>query len=259
MKLHRMYAIVLQNFYIFRHSADRVIEVFYWPLVNLLLWGLTGQYFAKETKQPGIVLFILSGLVFWTVVSRGQQEITIALLEELWSRNLANIFVPPLMFSEWIIAILFVSLTKTAISFGFVIILIFVLYKLDIFYFGLYLLPFLLLLLMTAWAVGFFVAGLILRYGVRIQVLGWSLIAVLAPLSGVYYSLSILPAWAQRVASYIPISYVFEGAHAILEKGRVDITMLSISFLLNSVYLILGIIYLRRSFIKVLEQGLIKV
>lgn len=259
MRVHRIYAIVLRHFYIFRRSADRMSDAFYWPLIDLFIWGLTSQYFANTTRQPNIILFILSGLIFWTVVWRGQQEVSMTLLEELWNKNLVNIFVPPLTFSEWIISILTIAITKTAMSLTFAAILAFVLYKVNIFYYGWYLFPFMILLLMTAWAVGFFVCGLILRYGTKIQTLAWSLIAILSPFTGIYYNISILPPWAQKVALYIPTSYVFEGAHAIIQKGQMDLHRLLISFLLNSIYLILAMIYLRSSFDKVLEKGLTKI
>lgn len=259
MKWHRIYAIILRNFYIFRRSADRMSEAFYWPLIDLFVWGLTSQYFAKQANQPNVIIFILSGLIFWTVVWRGQQEISMALLEDLWNKNLVNIFVPPLQFREWVIAIMIVAITKTIMSFGFAALLAYFFYRMNIFYYGLYLFPFLILLTMTAWAVGFFVCGIILRYGTKVQTLAWSLIAVLSPFSGVYYSSSILPSWAQKVALYIPISYVFQGAHTIIQKGRLDMMTLGVSFILNSIYLILGMVYLRSSFTKVLEKGLTRV
>lgn len=259
MKINRIYAIILRHFYIFRHSADRMSEAFFWPLIDLFLWGLTSQYFARQTNQPNVIVFILSGLIFWTVVWRGQQEITMTLLEELWNKNLVNIFVPPLKFSEWVISVLIVGITKTAMSFCFASLLAYLLYRMNIFYYGFYLFPFLLLLLMNAWAVGFFVTGIILRYGTKVQTLAWSLIAVLSPFAGVYYSVSILPLWAQKVALYIPISYVFEGVHAVIQKGKLDYTMLAVSFVLNCIYLTLGMIYVKQSFTKVLEVGLTKV
>lgn len=259
MKFHRIYAVILRHFYILRRSPDRMSEAFYWPTIDILIWGLTSLYFSRTSNIPHIVLIILSGIIFWTFIWRGQNEITMSLLEELWNKNLVNIFVAPLTLSEWIIAVLIGGLIKTGMSFFFVIILSLILYKTSVFYYGFYLLPFLLLFILTAWSVGFFVAGLILRYSTKIQTLAWSMIAVISPFSAAYYSLSTLPLWAQKVALFIPTSYVFEAMREVIQKGTLDPHKLFVSFLLNAVYLLLSLVYLKKSFDKVLEKGLVKV
>lgn len=259
MKWHRIYAIILRHFYILRRSPDRMSEAFYWPTIDILIWGLTSLYFSKTSNVPHFVLLIISGIIFWTVIWRGQQEITMSLLEDLWNKNLVNIFVAPLTLTEWIVAIIIGGIIKTAMSFFFATVLALILYKTSIFYYGFYLLPFLLLIILTAWSVGFFVAGLILRYSTKIQTLAWSLIAIIAPFSAIYYSLSTLPLWAQKIALFIPTTYVFEGMREVIQKGTLDPVKLYVSLVLNIIYLILSLIYLKKSFNRVLEKGLVKV
>jgi ABC-2 type transport system permease protein len=112
---------------------------------------------------------------------------------------------------------------------------------------------------MTGWAVGFFVAGVILRYGTRVQFIAWSLIAVISPFSALYYPLSVLPQWAQDVARFIPTSYIFEGAREIIYKGHLSLDKIYWSLGLNLIYLTLGFIFLRLSFDKVLQKGMKRV
>ena len=145
MKAHRIYAILLRYVYNFKHSADRVTDVFYWPTIDLLLWGLTSVYFrALAPEVPSIVVVILSGLLFWIIVWRGQYEVTVNLLTELWDKNLVNIFVSPLKFSEWVTSFLILGFVKALVSFGFATVLALLLYRVGIFEFGLLLIPFVL-------------------------------------------------------------------------------------------------------------------
>jgi ABC-2 type transport system permease protein len=113
--------------------------------------------------------------------------------------------------------------------------------------------------MLTGWWVGFGVAGIILRYGTRVQTLAWSLVAVFAPFSAIYYPLSILPHWAQMVAAVIPVSYIFEGSRQIIATGQIDMSKLIVSFVLNALYILLSFLFLERSFKKVLKKGLVKV
>lgn len=250
---------LLRHFYIFKQSPDRVSEVFFWPLVDILIWGLTSVYFANVSHFSNIVLLVLSGLILWTLVFRGQQEIPMVLLEELWNKNLINIFTAPLTFTEWIASTILLAILKTAMSLVFISLLAFFMYRLNIFIYGFYLIPFALLLIMTAWSVGFFVTGLILRYSTKVQTLAWSLIAVISPFSGIYYSISILPIWAQKVSLVVPTSYVFEGMREVVAKGYVSGDKLYIALGLNIVYFLFSIFYFRQSFKIVLQKGLVKV
>ncbi len=258
MKFYRIKGIILRFLYQFRHSFDRLSDVFYWPTIDLLLWGLTSQFF--KSIAPGaekILVTIIMGILFWIVAWRGQYEISVNLLEDLWNENFINIFVSPLRFSEWVISFLIIGLIKAIISLSFASLVAYILYRVHIFGFGFLLLPFLLSLLLMGWWVGFFVAGLILRYGTRVQTFAWTLVMVLSPFSAISFPVSILPTWAQYISRIIPASYVFEGAREILYTGKFNPDYLLFSYILNFIYLILGYIFLWQSFKQVLKRGMV--
>lgn len=260
MRPHKIYGIILRYLFLLPRSYDRLNDVFLWPSIELVLWGLTGTFLQKFTPEGyQIVVMIISGILFWLIVTRGQFEVSLNLLEDLWNNNLINIFVSPIKFWEWISAFLILGIVKSIFSFVFASLIAYFLYRENIFMFGFYLLPFIMLLLMTGWWIGFFMAGLILRYGTRIQTIAWSTTAILAPFSAIYYPLSILPVWAQKIALLIPTSYIFEGMREVINTGKLDTTKLIISFVLNIIYLILSLIFIRRSFNAVLKRGLISV
>lgn len=260
MKIHRIYGAVLRYFYYFKHSLDRISDVFYWPVIDLLLFGLISLSFKYYNPQAvNIVPVVASGILFWIIVWRGQYEVTVNLLEELWNRNLINMFVSPLTFSEWTISVMLVGFIKALMGFAFASLIAFFLYQVKIFMFGFYLIPFIGLLILTGWWVGFLIAGLILRYGTTIQTFAWSAIMIISPFSAVYYPLAILPNWAKTISFFLPTSYMFEGIRQVIYEGRVDSYKLLMSLILNIIYLIGSLAFLKRSFDKALKRGLIKV
>lgn len=258
MKLHRITAIILRYMFLFRHSLDRLSDSFYWPTIDLAVWGLTGAYIQHLQPNAGpIVLTIVSGIVFWYIIWRAQYELAVNILEEFWDRNLINIFISPLKFSEWVSSFFALGIIKAGLSLLFTTGVAYVLYKVQILSYGIYLIPFFALLMMTGWAVGLFVTGLILRFGTRIQTLAWAMVAVISPFSAAYYPVSILPIWAQKIATFIPSSYIFEGIRQIIAGHPIDPQKILISFVLNLVYFILAFIFMKKSLNKLLEKGLI--
>lgn len=259
MKLHRIWGMVLRSLYGFKHSYDKMSDAFYWPTLDLFLWGLTSAFIQNSTSGlPNILLIVISGIVFWIIFWRAQYEITIGVLEEIWNKNLINIFITPLRFSEWVTAWLVVGVLKGLVSFAYAAVLALILYKTNVFVYGFHTLPFLFLLLLSGWWIGFMIASVIVRYGSRVQTLAWSMPWVLAPFSAIYYPVSVLPDWAQFVAAFLPTSYVFEGMRQVMAGGGLNIEKVLISLGLNIFYLIIGILLLKRSFKKLLERGLVK-
>lgn len=259
MKLNRIFAIILRNLYTFKRNYDRIFDAFWWPTMELVIWGITGAYLIRLSPDFSNILFILvAGLTFWFVVGRSQYEISVTLLEEIWSRNLINIFVSPIKFSEWVSSIIIIGIIKASISFIWAIIVAFILYKVSLFVFGFFLVPFIFLLLMTGWWVAFLITGIILRYGSRVQSLAWTLIYILAPLSAIYYPLSTLPEYVQKISYLLPTTYVFAGIREVITEGQLDQTLLIKSFVLNCLYLILSLWYLKRSFNLLRKKGMMQ-
>lgn len=258
MSFERIWAVVIRHLYNLRHCWDRLSDSFYWPAMDLIIWGLTSQYFQKIGQVSSVVLILLTALVFWQVIWRSQYEITVSLLDEIWSRNIVNLFASPLTINEWILAVLLLGLIKMILTIGFVLFLTWIFYSINLLNFGFLLLPFFSLLLFSGWWVGLLVAGLILRFGSQVQTLAWAGVYLLAPFSAIYYPVASLPVWAQKVALFVPTSYLFEGMREVLLSGQLPWRNLVISFLLNLWYLLGAIIFFKFSFIKARQQGLAK-
>ena len=239
--LRRIYALVLRHTYLLRSSGPRILELVYWPTVQMILWGFITVFMVGHSSwvaQASGVL--LSAVLLWDVLFRGQLGVSLVFMEEMWSRNLGHLFVSPLRPLELVAALLTMSLIRTLIGVGGAALIAIPLFHYSIFEMGFALLAFFANLIVMGWAIGLLVSGLVLRYGLGAEGLAWFLVFAVQPIMGVYYPLDILPAWLQSVAFWLPSSHVFEGMRAVLftQTFRGDLFLNAVA--LNAVYLLVG-------------------
>jgi ABC-2 type transport system permease protein len=238
----RVYGMVLRHVYLWRRSWVRVLETAYWPTMNMVLWGFIAKFFASNSSVVAQVpALLISGLLLWEVLFRGQLAFALAFLEELYSRNLGHLFVSPLRPMELIASMIVVSFLRTCVGVGAATLLAILLYAASVFDLGLPLVAFFANLLVTGWAVGLMVSALVLRYGLAAENLAWGVIFVLAPISGIYYPVSVLPGWLQSVSRCLPTSYVFEGMRGVLLERAFKWDLMLAAVALNALYVAAGV------------------
>ena len=250
----RINAIVLRYLLLHRRSVARVMEIFFWPVMNLLVWGFVTSYL-RELALPGTVLFLLGSVILWDVLYRAQQGITLAITEEFWVKNIINIFISPISMAELLAAICIVGIIKSVVTTVVLGFLAFFLYSFNLLHTGTGLVLFLGNLLLFGWAVGLFTMALIFRYGRAAEALIWGVPFLIQPVSAVFYPVTVLPPWLQKIAYLLPSTYIFEGMRQVLATGTTDVSALGVSFLLNLGYLILGSLYFWWMLHKVREKG----
>jgi ABC-2 type transport system permease protein len=256
--LRRVTAIIIRHLFAWRRDIESLFEAIWWPSFDVLLWGLMTVYISSgEGASQRIVAFIVGAIFLWMFVYRSQQEISFAFLKEVWDRNLMSILTSPISITEYMAATLILGIVKLLLSVVWLSFLSYFLFSFNILNLGTALLPFVVNLFLVGWWAGFFINGMIVRYGYRVQSFAWSLLVVIQPFSAVFYPVSSLPVWMQRISSVIPTSYVFEGMRNVLSGNPVDPKGLGTAMVLNLVYLILSLIYFRYSFKKALENGMI--
>lgn len=234
----RVGAMVLRNVYLLRASWPRVLELVYWPAVQMILWGLIAQFLATNSSWVAQASGVLiAAVLLWDVMFRGNLGVSLAFFEEMYSRNLGHLFASPLRPYELVAALLVISLLRTTIGVGGAALLAIPLYGYSIFDLGLALLAFFSNLLVMGWAIGLMVSALVLRYGLGAESLAWVAIFAVAPLSGIYYPVAVLPEWLQPVAAALPSSHVFEGMRAVLFEQRFRADLLAMAAVLNAIYL----------------------
>jgi ABC-2 type transport system permease protein len=257
MNTKRIYGVILRHLYHYRHSLERQFDSFFWPAVDLILWGITSRFLVSgKSNMSELLLIILTGLVFWQVIWRAQYEITVSILDEIWSKNFLSLFSSPLTIIEWLTAVLILGFFKMFLTIGFAIGLAYWLYQVNVLSLNMALIPFMASLLIMGWWVGIFVAGVIVRFGIQVQIFAWAGVYLLSPFCAVFYPLSTLPPWAQTVARFIPGSYIFEGMRIYLVTNQIPVFDLAMSFGLNFVYLIFSLWFFARMFEKSRELGL---
>lgn len=249
---------VLRYVYVLRSSWPRVLELAYWPTVQMILWGFISQFLAGNSSWVAQAAGVLiAAVLLWDVMFRGQLGVSLPFFEEMYSRNLGHLFVSPLRPYEMVCALLVISLIRTLIGVGTAALLAIPLYHYSIFSMGLPLLAFFVNLLVMAWSIGLLVAALVMRYGLGAESLAWVAVFAVAPLSAIYYPVSVLPPWLQEVAYFLPSSHVFEGMRAVLFEHRFPLHTLAIAVLLNLVYLGVGVAVFLWAFHVARQRGLL--
>lgn len=254
----RISAIVLRYLYLLRSSWPRIIELAYWPTVQMILWGLVTQFFATHSSWVAQATGVLiAAVLLWDVLFRSQLGVSVVFMEEMYAHNLGHLFASPLKPRELVAALLLVSVLRTLIGVGPAALLAVPLYHYSIFNMGLPLLAFFTVLLMFGWAIGLVICAALLRYGLGVESLAWASIFALAPVSGIYYPVATLPGWLQPVAWLLPSSHVFEGMRAVLIEQRFDLGLFAGGALLTFVYLFLSALVFLATFRVARERGLL--
>ena len=239
--VRRIAALTLRYLYLLRGSWPRILELAYWPLVQMILWGFITLFLVGQTSYVAQAFgVLLSAVMLWDVLFRSQLGVSVTFFEEMYSRNLGHLFVSPLRPYELIVGLMAMSLVRTIIGMLPATLLAIAFFGFSIYSLGLALAGFFVNLLIMGWAVGLLVGGIVLRWGLGAESLAWASIFAIAPLSGIYYPVSVLPGWVQPVALALPSTYVFEGMRAILLETTYRGDLMAASVALNVLFLAAG-------------------
>jgi ABC-2 type transport system permease protein len=254
--LRRISAVLLRHLYLYPSSLSRQMEIFYWPVLDLLVWGFLTVYLSR---QPGAVPhwtgFLLGAMIFWDILFRSQQAVCISFLEEIWSRNLLNLFASPLSPGEFIVSTMLLSFVKFMLASCVTVTLAWGLYSFNLFSMGLWLIPLVVNLIAMGWMIGIFTTAIILRYGERAEVLAWGLALLVQPFSAVFYPVSALPKPLQIVAYALPSTHVFEGMRSLISSGQVSRATFAAPFALNAAYLAVSWAFFKVMYRRAQDEG----
>ena len=115
----RIWGMMYRHLTLYRRSWPRLVELAYWPILQMCIWGFTTSYMAQRMNTAGTVNAgmlaggaLLGGVLLWEVALRSQMGVAISFLEELWSRNLGHVFVSPLRPTELVAALIGMSMLR---------------------------------------------------------------------------------------------------------------------------------------------------
>jgi len=258
MRLNHTAAIVLRQYYLMRGSVARLLPLFAWVAVDILLWGFITRYLNRVAEAGfNFVPILLGAVLMWDFFTRVMQGITTSFLEDVWSRSFLNLFASPLTVSEYVTGLVLTSIATSLIGLVVMLLLATTVFGLSYFSFGLLLLPFLLVLFLFGIALGIAGAAIVLRLGPASEWFIWPIPAMVSPFVGVFYPLDTLPQWMHAIAYILPPSYVFEGMRAILLGQAFSGALLLWGIFLAALYIVLAAGYFLRVYRHAVRTGLL--
>ena len=256
MSISRIYGLFLRHFFLIRGSLPRVLDLIYWPTIQIILWGFISKFFTTYSDYyNNTVGVMLTCAILYDFLFRSSISFNMLFLEEIWSRNFTNLFIAPLRISEIIISLVFTALIRTLIGLVPAIILTSPLFGISILNLGVPLFFLFLSLYIFGITLGLFVSSGLLRYGPAFENIAWSSLFLLAPLGCVYYPIEILPEFFQDLARALPLVHIFEEARHILVDNVVNYESIFTAFKLNLIYLLFGILLFYYSFSQARKKG----
>lgn len=258
MKINRIWAVILRHFYEARHNFDRIMDMVYWPILDVLIWGFLTVYLAHNTTSNiNIATIILGAVILWNTFYSFQRDLSMGFLDELWSRNLLNLFSTPITVWEYITGLISINFFKMIVGFIASILLAWVIYAFNIVPYAIKLLPYFFNLILFALSIGIFVTGLIFRYSTRVQGFAWGFAGLLGPISCVFYPLSVLPQFLQPIALMLPSTHTFEGMRQIILEGIFSYQHFWYGLVLNLIYFFTAIVFFKVVFDISKKRGLL--
>jgi len=256
MKAHRILAVIYRHGYEARRNLNRLTDTLYWPIQNIIVWGFFTLYLSRENRlEPGVASYLLGATMLWGMFYSFQRDLATGFMEELWSRNLVNLFSTPLSISEYMTGLIVLNFFKAMLGLLMAALIAWLCYAYNIFPTLPAYLPFLFNLILFSLSVGLVVIGLIVRYSTKIQTLAWSFAGLLMPLSCVFYPVSTLPDWLRPLAWTLPTAHAFEGMRQVLAHGEFSWARFLWGLALNILYFIFAAIFFHRMFVSARSRG----
>jgi ABC-2 type transport system permease protein len=259
MNASRVAAIVLRQLFLYRSSPQRVVPMFAWVALDIVLWGFISRYLMTAAVRPGLnfIATLLGAVLLWDFLTRVMQGVTMAFFEDVWSRNFLNVFATPLRTSEYLAGLVLTGITTSVLGLVVMLVLARVAFGLSFLAYGAALAPFLFVLFLSGIALGIAAAAIVLRLGPASEWLIWPIPTIVSPFAGVFYPVSILPLWMQAVSKALPPSYVFEGMRAVVAGKPAPWDRLALGGALAVVFLVLACFFFTRVYRYAIRTGLI--
>jgi len=221
MYLRPVIAVVLRYYYLLRGTPARWVPIFAGVAIDIVLWGFISKYLNSVTFSGlNFVPTLLGAVLLFDFFTRVMHGVAGVFLEDVWSRSFLNLFASPITIPQYFLGLVITTTVASLIGLVVMLVLATAIFGLSFFAYGLMLVPFLLILFLFGVALGICTSAVVLRLGPAAEWFVWPVPAVISPFAGVFYPISILPAWMQFAGKLLPLSYVFEGLRTIIAWGN---------------------------------------
>lgn len=258
MRTRPVFAILVRQFYLYRGSPARVLSLFAWIAIDIVLWGFISRYL-NTVASPGynFVPALLGAVLLWDFFTRVMQGVTMAFFEDVWSRNFLNIFGSPISIAEYVTGLVLSGIATSSVGLLAMLLLAGAIFRLDLLLYGVAALPFLAVLFLFGVALGIMASALVMRLGPSAEWFIWPIPALISPFAGVFYPLDVLPQWMQFIARCLPPAYVFENLRHLVKGGAVSPAQLVAGSILAIFYILLACFIFAQTYRTVVRTGLI--
>ena len=242
MNLSKIYGLSLRHIYLIKGSFPRILDLIYWPSIQIFLWGFISKFFTiNSAYYSNTVGVILTAAILYDFLFRTSISYNMMFLEEIWSRNFTNLFIAPIKISEIITALTLTTILRTLIGLIPASLIAIPLFGVSIFKLGLPLLFLLIGLYIFGITLGLIVTAGLIRFGPSFENIAWASLFFLAPLGCIYYPIEILPEWLQILSKLLPLVHIFEEMRNRLIDQVVNYLQIVKAISISSLYLLLGI------------------
>ena len=256
MNWNKIYALSLRHIYLIKGSFPRILDLIYWPTIQIFLWGFISKFFTlSSTYYENTVCVILSAAILYDFLFRSSISYNMMFLEEIWSRNFTNLFIAPIKISEIIAALTFTAIFRTLIGLVPAALLAIPFFGVSILKIGTPLIFLLITLYIFGVTLGLLVTSGLIRFGPSFENIAWASLFFLAPLGCIYYPIEILPSWLQFIAKLLPLVHIFEEMRNILIHDIVDYYQILKAIFISFVYFVLGIVIFYLSYNGAKNRG----
>ena len=256
MNWNKIFALSLRHIYLIKGSFPRILDLIYWPTIQIFLWGFISKFFTlNSTFYENTVGVILSAAILYDFLFRSSISYNMMFLEEIWSRNFTNLFIAPIKISEIIAALTFTAIFRTLIGLVPAALLAIPFFGVSILKIGTPLIFLLITLYIFGVTLGLLVTSGLIRFEPSFENIAWASLFFLAPLGCIYYPIEILPSWLQFIAKLLPLVHIFEEMRNILIHDIVNYYQILKAILISFVYFVLGIVIFYLSYNGAKNRG----
>jgi ABC-2 type transport system permease protein len=256
MNFNKVLALSLRHVYLIKGSFPRILDLIYWPTVQIFLWGFISKFFTLNSSYfENTVGIILSAAILYDFLFRSSISYNMMFLEEIWSRNFTNLFIAPIRISEIITALTLTAIIRTLIGLVPAALLAIPFFGVSIFKIGTPLIFLLISLYIFGVTLGLLVTSGLIRFGPSFENIAWASLFFLAPLGCIYYPIEILPSWLQIIAKFFPLVHIFEEMRNILINDIINYFKISKAILISFLYFIFGVIIFYISYNGAKDRG----
>jgi ABC-2 type transport system permease protein len=256
MNWNKIFALSLRHVYLIKGSFPRILDLIYWPTIQIFLWGFISKFFTlSSTFYENTVGVILSAAILYDFLFRSSISYNMMFLEEIWSRNFTNLFIAPIKLSEIIAALTCTAIIRTLIGLIPAALLAIPFFGVSILKIGTPLIFLLVTLYIFGVTLGLLVTSGLVRFGPSFENIAWASLFFLAPLGCIYYPIEILPNWLQIVAKFLPLVHIFEEMRNILIHDTINYYQILKAIFISFAYFVIGVIIFYLSYNGAKNRG----